>query len=236
MRSTPILLACAASAAAKMNSRSPGKDLGVCLAGLAFGDPVCAQGTADTHQGVFISGETSSQWTESSPCFRNGTNEYCLHHSSTFARGKGMSILTGSKRAAHVANSLAFSKPEEALEGRNKPSPKWNVVPIAGKEYGVVAKETIYRGERVISETPTIMVDYGAFDDIPQEELYKLQGQGIDYLNDQHRGRFLNMSTHGQKGDHLATIEKILVTNAFDIDLDDDEEESFYAIFAESTL
>jgi hypothetical protein len=206
--------------------------------GSVLSDPVCVSDRVVTkyQTETLISGPGHKVWSKTGPCFKNGTDEHCVYHSSTFAKGRGTSILTTPERAAYIAKSEAFRLSEEELRVRNKMTSKVKVVPIPGKEYGVVATERIFRGDRIISETVSLMIDYGSFEDVPSQDLLRIQGVGVDYLPTNHRLRYLNMSTHGADVPYLEKIEKILVTNAFDVELDDEEEDSFYAIFAESEL
>jgi len=181
-----------------------------------------------------VTREPTAPWSHISPCIRNGTAEFCVFHSRDFANGRGISIFTTPARAEHIAKSKAFSLSQDELAQRNKLSRKVAILPIPGKEYGVIATERIYRGERIISETGSLMVDYGSFDQFSKETIWEMQGAGVDLLPHQHRLRYLNMSTDGASIPHLEKIEKILNTNAFDVDIDDDIDDSYFVIFADS--
>jgi hypothetical protein len=116
----------------------------------------------------------------------------------------------------------------------NRFTHKARVVPIPGKEFGVVATETIFKGEAIISETSSVMIDYGAEADVPEMDLLRMQAVGLEYLPEAHRARVLQMSTHGQMLDHVHKIEKIFVTNAFDVHYNDEDENKLYSVFAET--
>ncbi|KAK2058414.1 SET domain-containing protein [Colletotrichum caudatum] len=175
-------------------------------------------------------------WTHSSPCFRNATDspEFCIYHAAGYAAGKGISIITDAERAAHLTRARGFVHPEE-LEGANKPLPKFEVAKVPGKDYGLVATLPIRRGEIILRETASLLIDYAAFTHIPVEDMRKLQAQAIDYLPFPHRGEWLNMSSHGYQGDHISMVDKILITNSFDVEMDDKRDDDFYAVFVNTS-
>ncbi|GJC95604.1 lysine methyltransferase [Colletotrichum higginsianum] len=173
-----------------------------------------------------------SNWTHTSPCFRNGTDspEFCIYHAAHYG-GKGMSIITDAERAAHITRNWGFTRPQE-LEGVNRPLPKFEVAKVPGKDYGLVATIPIRRGEVILRETASLLIDYAAFTHVPLDEMKKLQVHAIDYLPFNHRSQWLNMSSHGFQGDHTAMVDKILLTNSFDVEMDDvKRDDDFYAVF-----
>ncbi|KAK1989631.1 SET domain-containing protein [Colletotrichum falcatum] len=176
-------------------------------------------------------------WTHSAPCFRNSTDspEFCIYHAGGYASGKGISIITDADRAAHITRSRGFTNPED-LEGTNRPLPKFEVAKVPGKDYGLIATLPIRRGEIILRETASLLIDYAAFTHIPPDDMRVLQAQAIDYLPNPHRGEWLNMSSHGFHGDHISMVDKILVTNSFDVEVDDARrDDDFYAVFVNTS-
>ncbi|KAK0377774.1 hypothetical protein CLIM01_04880 [Colletotrichum limetticola] len=199
------------------------------LGGRADQFPFSSAGTSSTPSG--------SAWTHTSPCFKNGTEapEFCIYHAANYG-GKGISIITDADRAAHITRSWGFTRPEE-LEGSNQPLPKFEVAKVPGKDYGLVASLPIKRGEIILRETASLLIDYAAFSHIPPDEMKKMQAHAVDFLQFKHRSQWLNMSSHGYHGDHLSMVDKILVTNSFDVEMDDAKrDDDFYAVFVNSTL
>ncbi|TDZ18390.1 SET domain-containing protein 5 [Colletotrichum sidae] len=191
-----------------------------------------------SNQAILKSGPaTTGAWTYTTPCFKNGTNapEFCIYHRADYGE-KGISIVTDAERAEHITRSWGFSKPE-SLTGTNRPLQKYHVAPVVGKDYGLVATHRIARGEVIIKETATLLIDYAAFLHVPPEEMRKMQAHAVDYLNFNHRSEFLNMSTSGYRAeDHLARVDKILVTNSFDVEMDDAKrDDDFYAVFVNTS-
>jgi hypothetical protein len=145
-------------------------------------------------------------------------------------------MLTSPERADYVA-SLPVFRDANVLARENKdPDPALSpldFVHIPGKDMGVVAKRPIYRGDHLMSFTPAVVIDYGAFENLPYQDIMKLQMGMVDQLPNELKGRFLNLSTHDEAGSHNERIDKILKTNAFDIELSDENEYGLFVVFPE---
>ncbi len=245
MRPSQLLTLSLASTATALESAANLVNIGMCRSPVHASTPLfrdvgaCSQGQ-DGLVSQFDDEPSSLGWTHSSPCFRdtNGTSEYCAFSSATFAENRGITILTSSERARYFRQRLAFTKPE-VIKGVNQDfvqdrTPVYKVVPIPGKDLGVVATKPLHRGDLIISNTASIMIDYGALEAVPPSDMLELQAAGLGHLPNEHLARILNLSTHGHIDDYLKRVEKLLATNAFDIEVGDDEEDSFYVVFPES--
>ena len=182
-------------------------------------------------------------WTRASPCLKSHKDErqYCAFSDSTFAENRGIGIVTTPKRAAHLARNPAFTDPI-VTKGTNQDivqtiPAKYQVVPVEGKGMGAIATRLINRGELIMANTASLMVDYGAFTHLDTEEYMQLQAELVDSLPEKHRALVLNLSTHDEANfTHVELVGKVLSTNAFDIEPDPTDEEqhySFYALFPE---
>lgn len=201
--------------------------------------PVC---TNDTHITKYqpagpLRSAANHAWTRALSCTANGaSDEYCVYVSSTFSRGRGIGVLTTPERAEFIADLPAFADPG-ALAGVNTdPDPElspYEFVHVPGKGMGVVARRPIYRGDLLMAFTPAIVIDYGAFENLPPADVQRLQAEAIDHLPAQVRERFLNLSTHDGASDYLEKVDKILRTNAFDVDISDSDVNSLYVVFPE---
>jgi len=242
MKSAPFLSLCLAATAAAKESITNHGSIGFCRSpslttNALFPDlGVCSRdgsGLKDDDGARLASG-----WTHTTPCIRNGTTEFCVYSDATFADHRGISVITTADRAQYFLQRKGFTKPE-VNRGVNQDLeqdrlPVYEVVAIPGKDMGVVAKKPLNRGDLIMSNTASIMVDYGAFEVLSAPDILKLQSTGLDYLPLKHRARLLNLSTHDQVEGYDKRVEKILATNAFDIELDDEEEDNFYVVFPES--
>lgn len=205
--------------------------------------PVCTHDTLITkYQATTSHSPANRAWTRASSCTANGTEEYCVFTSATFGGGRGISVVTSPQRANYIANLPAFTSPE-ALQFENSadPSPhstlsKFEFVHVPGKDMGVVATRPIYRGDHLMSFSPAVVIDYGAFDSLSAPDIQRLQMEAADALPSGLRSLFMNLSTHDGASDHQERVEKILRTNAFDVDLWDDNEYGIYVVFPESKL
>jgi hypothetical protein len=200
--------------------------------------PVC---TNDTLITKYLPGDSHSPsnraWTRASSCTANGTTEYCIFVSSTFANGRGIAVLTSPDRADYIANLPSFTDPEVLAHENKDVDPqlaKFKMVHVPGKDIGVVATQPFQRGDHIMTFTPAIVIDYGMFDDLADADMHRLQAEAIDYLPSELRGRFLNLSTHDGASSHIERVEKILRTNAFDVDVEDENTNGLYVVFPES--
>ncbi|SPQ22831.1 7e59549a-6beb-4047-8fcb-2e89e6e6e9e0 [Thermothielavioides terrestris] len=115
---------------------------------------------------------------------------------------------------------------------------KYEMREIPGKGMGLVATEHIRRGDLILANTASLMIDYRAFNELTEAQYTELQAQAVSSLPSAHRAALLNLSTHSSR-DGLADAElvnKIAATNSFDIDPwpdDTDQHHSFFVLFPE---
>jgi len=183
-------------------------------------------------------------WTHTTPCFKNPRSDdrFCVFSDATFAEGRGTSFVTTAERANFLASYPAFTHPD-TIKGINQDLVRtipavYEVKEFPGKGMGLVAKTHIRRGDLIMANTPSLMIDYRSFEELTKEEYLQLQVHAVDYLPAPHRSAVLNLSTHdGAAGlPPTAVVEKIASTNAFDIDPDTDDAEQdngFYVVFPE---
>ncbi|KAK7063692.1 hypothetical protein R3P38DRAFT_2819805 [Favolaschia claudopus] len=176
-------------------------------------------------------------WTFKKPCYLAGTTEFCVFSSPTFAQGRGMSLVTTAKRAAAILALPSFHDPELVRGANQDLEPDrphvYHVVEVPGKGLGVVAAKPLYRGDHIISNTVSLIIDYGAHEQMPQVELNKLMAAGIEYLPERHRDRMLNLSTHNDADAYLEKVQKLVATNCFDLEPIDDSPHAMQAVFPE---
>ncbi|KAK3357621.1 hypothetical protein B0T25DRAFT_164645 [Lasiosphaeria hispida] len=182
-------------------------------------------------------------WTHSSPCFTSPTTgtEFCVFTDAEFAEGRGTSFVMPARRADYIATTPAFVEPDR-VKGVNQDlkrivPAKYDMKEFPGKGMGLVANTYIQRGDLIMANTLSLMIDYRVFDELTWDEYAQLQAFAVDYLPDAHRAAIMNLSTHdGGNLTHVATVDKITATNAFDIDPDADDEQQdhgFFVVFPE---
>lgn len=249
MKSVSFLISLVASVAlAKQIVPSPSSALG--NAGFCYSpilrsfpllsSPICSPDTLTTkYQASDAVTPANKAWTRASSCTANGTEEYCVFISSTFANGRGLGVVTSPERAEYIANLPGFTD-ENALYNenadRNPEMVPYEFVHVPGKDMGVVAKRPIYRGDHLMTFTPALIIDYGAMENLPEPDIQRLQVEAIDQIPSELRARFMNLSTHSGASEHLERVDKILRTNAFDVEIWDESEHGLYVVFPESRL
>lgn len=243
MRSSGLIVTALATVALGHEASHHVHNLGYCHSPTSrafplLSNPICSLDTPVTkYQAALGHGAAERAWTGASSCTANGTDEYCVFVSSTFGGGRGLAMITRPERADFVANLPAFTD-ERALAIENKePDPEtapFEFVHVPGKDMGVVAKRPIHRGDHLMSFTPAIIIDNGAFETLSRVDVERLQVEAADRLPTSLRHKFMNLSTHDGAADHTQRVDKILRTNAFDVEILDNDEYGLYVVFPES--
>jgi hypothetical protein len=98
---------------------------------------------------------------------------------------------------------------------------KWKVVPIEGKGMGVVATKIIRRGEMVMANTASAVLDYSTHQELTQEDILRLQALTVDSLPTYNRQTVLNQSTHyGVNLTHEQLVDRVIGINVFAIEME----------------
>jgi hypothetical protein len=161
-------------------------------------------------------------WTQEPVCLEassNQTEAICIYTSSTFAHGRGISIVTTPTIAKQVAHYAAFTKPE-SLDGANiELSPPYVAQALPGRGIGLIANRTLHRGDRIFSHTPAIVLHFDA-DKFDRNDRLALQRDAIHRLPEQLRNSFLALHGHFG-GDH---VNDVIYTNSFEANFGDNDE------------
>ncbi|KAJ4304129.1 hypothetical protein N0V88_001739 [Collariella sp. IMI 366227] len=117
----------------------------------------------------------------------------------------------------------------------NRTTPaRYEMKEIPGKGMGLIAKDFIRRGDLLIANTASLMIDYRAFNELTEEQYTTLQLHAVNNLPKPHRATILNLSPHDPDTSGLTRqdlIDKIAATNGFDIEPDDDDEDQHHSFF-----
>ncbi|KAK8139326.1 lysine methyltransferase [Apiospora sp. TS-2023a] len=186
---------------------------------------------------------TPATWRYSKPCMENGKREFCIYSAPDFANGRGVMMLTTPRRAEQVERARIFTEPEIYASMTNlnaETSDRWRIEEVPGKGMGLIATRNLQVGDHIMSTTPSVMIDYDVFYELEPSQIHQMQGEGINFLPERHRNIFMNLSTHDGAEDHNSRVNKIILTNAFDIDntgvvekQEEGERESWYTVFPE---
>lgn len=161
-----------------------------------------------------------SPWSHAPICtqhFDEIDSALCIYTSTSFAGGRGISILSTVESVDVLAMHPAF-RGDLSTEELYAPSTKdraWYTQPIPGKGIGMLAKRTIKRGELLAKHTPLLLVHPAIeqlMDVLDREKLLKM---AVDQLPDQSKEQFLAMGT--SINDPRIQIQDIIVTNSFQL-------------------
>lgn len=97
---------------------------------------------------------------------------------------------------------------------------------IPGKGMGLIATSHIHRGDLIMANTPSLMIDYRAFNELTKPQYMFLQAAAVAHLPPAHAAHLLALSAHVTDTSHLTReelVDKISATNGFDIDPDDED-------------
>ncbi|KAK4151243.1 hypothetical protein C8A00DRAFT_17328, partial [Chaetomidium leptoderma] len=185
-------------------------------------------------------------WTHSSPCFQGaGADEpICAFTDTNFAEGRGISLVTTARRASYLATTPPLTDPD-VVKGINQDlnrtiRARYEMREIPGKGMGLIATEHIMRGDPIMANTASLMIDYRAFNELSRPEYTGLQAHAVANLDRAHQTILLNLSSHDPAAAQTLPltdlIDKIAATNGFDIDPSDDDPDqhnSYFVLFPE---
>ncbi|ORY60828.1 uncharacterized protein BCR38DRAFT_487889 [Pseudomassariella vexata] len=209
---TPLLIACVSAWETELHSTSPlprdecqvpllpwtttSPDLAVC--------PAVTEATAHSSNQTATDGKTFrsglESWVQGNTCHRlpNGGDRFCAYTHLSFSGGEGISIITTPERIAQISSWPIFEdeNDDNGVLNHASFSPSYEDAEIPGKGIGLIATRPIRAGLRVMARTPALMVDSRALEGLDQVYVAELMGGAVEQLPREHRGRFLNLSTH----------------------------------------
>jgi hypothetical protein len=161
-------------------------------------------------------------WTSKPQCFfsensSDGDNEYyCIFANKNFAEGRGITFITTPAIAETVAKAAAFSKPETIKGINDLVNPPWGPPPyemkaLPGRGFGMIANRTIFKGERIMQETPTFVYNRNLFHLFNDEDRIPFHWHAAYRLPEETRDELLALHKH-HGGDE---VDDLMRTNAF---------------------
>jgi hypothetical protein len=185
---------------------------------------VCRSSGWDSLSPVFVT-NLSYPWTSQNDC-RKKAEIFCVFSASSFAGGRGISILTTPDRIETLQQLPAFAD-GDVLSGLNEqPSLVFEEKELPGRGRGLIANKTLHRGDRIFAHTPILMLDGESFGDLEQEEWLKLEHAAVNNLPLKTRAMF--SALYGRQV--TDPVSDRIDTNAFVLELD---EVTYYAVFPE---
>lgn len=202
-------------------------------------DSTCSR-SHDHYAAQYVNKNSSSPWTHVGPCYGQQEKKFCVYSSKTFAGGRGVSIVTRPARAEQLSTIAPFTNPDLTRHTNKDLDPEYEPVyrsvKVPGKGIGLVAVKTIERGDHIMSNTASVMIDYGLFEELKIDDVWALQAAAIDLLPQRHRALVMNLSTHVEmEMTHYQKVDRLLATNSFDIGDHDPDGDAFYVTFPETS-
>jgi hypothetical protein len=194
----------------------------VCLSSLAdflYGH----LGVCGSSRNLFVpDGDDYAPWTFKPQCIQRSDlgsgmeSKFCVYTKQDFSEGRGITLFTTEALAAELATKPAFAKPESIAGINNLVDPPWGPPPydkktLPGRGFGMIANRTIFRGERIMQETPTLVYNRDIFGLFGDEDRIPLQWHGAYQLPIETRDELLAL--HKQHGGD--EIDDLMRTNAF---------------------
>ena len=166
--------------------------------------------------------EDWAPWTTKPQCLTrksevdNENKTFCIFSKKDFAEGRGIVFITTPEVAADVAKKPAFAKPETILGMNDLVNPPWGPPPyekirIPLRGFGMIANRTIFRGERIMQETPSYIYNRDIFGVFEDEDRVPWQWNAAYQLPEETRVEL--MALHKQHGGD--EIDDLMRTNAF---------------------
>ncbi|KAF6818201.1 hypothetical protein CPLU01_13386 [Colletotrichum plurivorum] len=139
---------------------------------------------------------------------------YCAYSRPSFAGGRGIVLVSTAYNAEEASHISAFTRePDDNADQGD--SSLYRVVEMPGKGKGLVAKKPIKRGQRIMVQSPAVVIHRRFIDDIDLESQYRLLDVVVSHLPEQTREVF--MEQMGQSGGHK--VHDIIHTNSFELRL-----------------
>ncbi|PHH81042.1 hypothetical protein CDD80_4346 [Ophiocordyceps camponoti-rufipedis] len=169
-----------------------------------------------------------TSWTYVGNCAEDPGDEEptCVFANSSFANGRGISVITSPRIAEIIAKSPAFLDASVLSDVNQYDSPPFEVRELPGRGKGLIANKTIHRGDRIFLSTPILMLGADSFefndDSVEEEQRY----HAVTKLPS--KTEMLFWALYGQMWKD--PISDRVNTNSFGADIDD---ENFSIVFPE---
>jgi hypothetical protein len=157
-----------------------------------------------------------SFWPE---CFtpKADADPFCVFTDTSFASGRGVSIITTQDLAYSMLENDAFIRPAALERSNNYQNPPFYQHEFPGKGRGLVANKTLHRGDQIMASTPILLVDVD-LDDLPEPERLALLYRGVASLPPSTHDLFWTLMGRSETGEADAIDDRI-TTNYFDLSL-----------------
>lgn len=174
--------------------------------------------TCPIQQPVAVKEETNSDylrgWVKNDSCQELNSSSFCTFTKATFNDGFGLSVVTTEQRLETLSSLPAFTQQEQKKPWRAT-DVSYQQQEVPGKGIGLVATRRIPAGELILSRTPAVLVDDGAFRGLDKGRLTQVLVPAIEGLPAQHQSEYLKLSTHEEIHEHDEKIYHVFAKNNY---------------------
>lgn len=165
---------------------------------------------------LFIRG---GQCTRHGPCYRGGDTEFCVFTATandSRRRPTVLSVVAERERALSITH---FSSNSAAHTDHHPSEPRYTISSVPGKGLGVISTGSLARGDHIMSDSPTLIVDHCMMATVPQYDLAWLMNEAASRLSEGQRNRTLSLAVFGDAPpDEHYLVGRIYATSAYMVD------------------
>jgi hypothetical protein len=157
-----------------------------------------------------------SPWTFWPECFSNEdqTEPMCVFSHQSFAKGRGIFIVSTTENAYGMLQKPAFTNPSVLDRTNSYTNPPYIIQEMPGRGRGLIANKTLHRGDQIFASTPLLISNPNAYK-LAEEERLRLSHRGVETLPQASKNEFWKLLDHF-KGD---PVDDRINTNAFEIEI-----------------
>lgn len=170
------------------------------------------------------------------PCHHSSAeSEFCVFASNARddkGRSQIVPMVTTQNRALKLTQLL--SRADDDLSNRwagrgrpdrsstcTQPKKKYTVSPIPGKGLGIILTTALARGDHILSDLPTLIVDHCMMATVPQYHLARLMNEAAKRLSASQLDRLMKLDVFGEQApDEHYLVGRIYATSAYMLDPD----------------
>jgi len=142
------------------------------------------------------------------------SNQLCVYTNATFGNGRGISIFTTPEIATHFIALPALRDPTIITEV-NKATGPWYTRSFPGKGIGMLARQSLKRGDLITAYTPILLVYME--NTLSTKEREKYLRVAIEQLPQKSKDKYFNLATIYGYAETI--VQDVLKANTFEVQI-----------------
>lgn len=180
--------------------------------------------TIDLYHTAVFDSTTYNQCPKPGPCHRGhgAESEFCVF--ATNAKddtgiSKVVPMVTTQGRASTLLQTFSDADMQRRKREGGSLKSKYTVMPVPGKGLGVIANNALGRGDHILSDLPTLIIDHCMMSTVPQYHLARLMNEAAGRLSPVQLDRLMNLDVFGDGApDEHYLVGRIYATSAYMLD------------------